>query len=321
MRSYPGLQSIRGLAAVTVLLHHASYFYQLSPVTRLSLDAVLNAHAAVILFFVLSGYVLANSAMRTGSSAAFYVKRVFRIMPGLWVATALCVAYMLALDHPAPGAVPRWRLDMIGVPRWTPQLLVLSMLGFPYVLRPAYTIVVEIAGSILIPVLTFLFRTMPLSGPLCILALTVLSYWFYEVSNSLKYLLFMVHFAFGVQAAELLRLHPELKVGRWIAPTCLAGLVFSRLLVMMVYTGSPQELDYEYDFPTSGLLEGLFATGIIIAVIANGETGAVLRHPALVWLGDRSYGIYLLHLPALFFCSKLIDAREIDDIWLRLVLH
>jgi len=57
----PELQSIRGLAALAVLLHHCSFLFVTSSTFHFFAEALFNAHAAVVIFFVLSGYVLVRS--------------------------------------------------------------------------------------------------------------------------------------------------------------------------------------------------------------------------------------------------------------------
>jgi peptidoglycan/LPS O-acetylase OafA/YrhL len=94
------LQSLRGIAAFVVAASHLSMVYTLPRAARLSLDCVLNAHAAVILFFVLSGFVLTASLVRNELSfpsiVAFYVRRVFRLYPALWVISGVSVVLLLA---------------------------------------------------------------------------------------------------------------------------------------------------------------------------------------------------------------------------------
>lgn len=307
----PGLQSIRGIAALVVLLHHASYFYDMSHGARLAVDTVLNAHAAIILFFVLSGFVLTRSFIRLGSATGFYIKRAFRILPGLWLATAICAAYILLFETGNIDNVPEWRSQMIGAPDWSLKTVLLSLFGFPYILKPAYTIITEIAGSLAIPLFFYILITRKAYGLALIAFLAVASYWTYDAPNSLRYL-FLVHFALGIYAAILLEANPKLTFGRWVMPICLLGLVFSRPLVMTIYTGAPQSLDYEYNFPTSALLEGLFSAGFILAIVSSNRGNSILRHPVAIWTGNISYGIYLLHIPALFFSDRLVKAIGLE---------
>src|SRR5688572_25627516 len=97
------LQSLRGIAAMVVLLSHGLLVYELSRPYQLFLDVVFNAHAAVILFFVLSGYVLAGSLMRIGidfvSIMRFGIRRILRLYPAIIVATIVGAIVMLALGE------------------------------------------------------------------------------------------------------------------------------------------------------------------------------------------------------------------------------
>jgi peptidoglycan/LPS O-acetylase OafA/YrhL len=301
----PGLQSIRGIAALVVLLHHASYFYEMSHGARLVVDTVLNAHAAIIMFFVLSGFVLTKSFIRLGSATGFYIKRAFRIFPALWLATAICATYILLFETGNIDNVPEWRSQMIGEPAWSFKTVFLSLFGFPYILKPAYTIVTEIVGSLAIPLFFYILMARKAYGMALFVFLTVVSYWTHDAPNALRYL-FLLHFALGVYAALLLEVNPNITFRRWVMPICLLGLVFSRPVVMTIYTGAPQPLDYEYNFPTSSLLEGLFSAGFILSVACGDRRNSILRHSISIWTGNISYGIYLLHVPALFFSDRLV---------------
>jgi peptidoglycan/LPS O-acetylase OafA/YrhL len=132
--------------------------------------------------------------------------------------------------------------------------------------------------------------------------------------------MFLVHFALGVWLALILSENKSLRVSRWAVLLCLMGLVFSRLAVMILYTGAPQTLDFEYHFPTSALLEGLFSAGLIMAIVTSTPKASALQHPLLVWLGNISYGIYLLHVPSVFLSARLMDVAGMNAGLLRAVL-
>jgi exopolysaccharide production protein ExoZ len=68
----PRLESLRGLAAVSVVAYHAYDMRNETAVTGL---------APVILFFVLSGFVLARSLHNNPSILAYFRNRVFRLFP------------------------------------------------------------------------------------------------------------------------------------------------------------------------------------------------------------------------------------------------
>ncbi|MEV5749341.1 acyltransferase [Actinoallomurus sp. NPDC052308] len=76
------LDALRGVAALTVALHHASYDYL--PGVRQAVLGWFDAGTyGVMVFFLVSGYIVPVSLERDGSVRRFWISRVFRIYP-LW---------------------------------------------------------------------------------------------------------------------------------------------------------------------------------------------------------------------------------------------
>lgn len=121
MRRLAALDGLRGFAALVVLPYHVIFALDRSLMDRALYTpsaseatqpydlwckfwvTLLNGHAAVVLFFMLSGCVLIQSARGDLSRshwlaalAAFLVRRVFRLMPALIV----CVAVLWLLAPP-----------------------------------------------------------------------------------------------------------------------------------------------------------------------------------------------------------------------------
>ncbi|MEN5275753.1 acyltransferase [Brucella sp. TWI432] len=94
------VQALRGIAALAVVIFHASALLAgLSDEARRTYYVPL-AFAGVDLFFLISGYIIASSVTRFGSglraSGDFIVKRLIRIWPPYAIATALfCLAFFL----------------------------------------------------------------------------------------------------------------------------------------------------------------------------------------------------------------------------------
>src|ERR1043165_724769 len=65
----PRLEALRGVAAVAVVGYHAHN------------DEVVTGMAPVVLFFVLSGFVLARSLERDSTPLTFFRNRVYRLLP------------------------------------------------------------------------------------------------------------------------------------------------------------------------------------------------------------------------------------------------
>ena len=93
------LDLIRFFAAVSVVLYHTwSLFY---PDTKMKFPG----HEAVVVFFVLSGYVIAYAASRPGVTLAVYAQhRLARILPVAWLALLLAGALAAAVPELGKGA-------------------------------------------------------------------------------------------------------------------------------------------------------------------------------------------------------------------------
>jgi peptidoglycan/LPS O-acetylase OafA/YrhL len=81
------LELLRFLAAVTVVIYHTWHFFDPGMTFKLP------GHEAVVVFFVLSGYVIAHAASRPGVTLAIYAQhRMARILPVAWLALLLAAA-------------------------------------------------------------------------------------------------------------------------------------------------------------------------------------------------------------------------------------
>jgi peptidoglycan/LPS O-acetylase OafA/YrhL len=88
-RFNPRIESMRGIAALTVAAMHVTSSLVEDIPTRGSLDllglplikALSNGYGAVVAFFVISGFVLARSLDRNFSARRFFRGRVFRLFP------------------------------------------------------------------------------------------------------------------------------------------------------------------------------------------------------------------------------------------------
>src|SRR5215469_805262 len=79
----PRLESLRGLAAFSVVAYHAY---------GMRYDTAVTGLAPVVLFFVLSGFVLARSLQKNASPLAFFRNRLFRLFPA-----AACTVFLLTI--------------------------------------------------------------------------------------------------------------------------------------------------------------------------------------------------------------------------------
>jgi peptidoglycan/LPS O-acetylase OafA/YrhL len=97
------LESLRGLAAIIVAVHHSLLFLRPLPEDERTvrvIHAFFYGHGAVICFFVLSGFVLGESLRRNACDgwkgyAEFMLRRCFRILPAFLFAIFFCFTLMM----------------------------------------------------------------------------------------------------------------------------------------------------------------------------------------------------------------------------------
>src|ERR1700744_2882724 len=80
----PGLESLRGIAALIVAINHGQSAMIVPDGAPKAFDWIiyhLNPGSAVVVFFVLSGYVLGKSLSGDTNYAGYAVRRVLRILP------------------------------------------------------------------------------------------------------------------------------------------------------------------------------------------------------------------------------------------------
>jgi peptidoglycan/LPS O-acetylase OafA/YrhL len=143
------LDALRGLAALSVAFHHATYHY--APGLRRQITAWFDPGMyGVMVFFLVSGYIIPASLERSRSLGRFWVGRMFRIYPLLLF--ALAAVAMIA----AAGMWPL-RDGLAELDRWAVVLAHLTMLqdllAVPNALNVLWTLSYEMLFYLLVAAL------------------------------------------------------------------------------------------------------------------------------------------------------------------------
>lgn len=77
---FASIQVLRGLAALYVVLYHQLGGTAAFPLVR-------GGYVGVDVFFIVSGFIIYEATRSPSPAGAFYIKRLFRLLPPLWVAT------------------------------------------------------------------------------------------------------------------------------------------------------------------------------------------------------------------------------------------
>jgi peptidoglycan/LPS O-acetylase OafA/YrhL len=316
---YASLQSLRGIAALIVLFRHVDLCFPASN-GSLSFAIFLNSHAAVVIFFVLSGFVLSQSMENLPKSAVailyFYLRRLFRILPLLFLVTLACIFYTqtdIASVEP-DGLSPFFKGMLTHEPiRMTNALLSFFALSSHYVPQN-WTIWVELAVGIAFPIL-YWFSLQGLAANLPLLSSLVAAS---ALSSSRGFMLpinYMFCFQLGVMSylyRDKLRLqNPRLLL--LAASLAIISLMGFRTLFGIFAAPAP------FHSTVVSFAEGIASCFLILFIVKPGPLSDVLRHRILSFIGDISYGVYLTHFLIIALLGRLLDrqlASLSEDIFL-----
>ncbi len=303
------IDGLRAIAVSAVVLYH------------LGINWVPGGFLGVDLFFVISGYVITRLILDSieQSSALdlreFYRARLRRLLPaalGLIVSTTVISAIW------APEAMRRFLSDipyaLTGIINW--RLVAkhqdyFEAIGRPPLLQHMWSLAVEaqfyvIWPLILILILKFLGKRNIAPVSLAIASVSGIALFIFSLRVDSASTQKISHIYFGTDTHSLgLFLGAALAVS-WI-PQNLSSQISKRaqdvvdgvgvigllgLLSTFLFISESNPTLYKLAFP----LAGVFGCAVITSIVHPASRFApIMSSPALVWIGQRSYGIYLWH--------------------------
>lgn len=304
-----GLDGIRGLAALFVVLHHCwlmafpGFPADNGPVW---LGWLAYGHFAVVAFIVLSGFSLAVSPARSGwrlsSLRRFGRRRAWRILPPYWAALvySLVIAWTL-VPQPGEGVPTGKSVLMYG-------LLLQDVSGSPSPNGAFWSIAVEAQLYFFFPLMLLILRRAGAAVLLVTVTALVAPIGLLAPSLSLVAKLmrftpqFAVLFAVGVVAAGVTTAGPRWQRVRWDWLTLLATIPVIVLLAVrgLVWTAG--------NFFWVDLALGP-AIGLLLVSVATGRPAAGVRlldTRPIRSLGSFSYSLYLVHAPIVVVVSEKV---------------
>lgn len=324
----PWLDFIRSLAIIFVLLHHGQQFFPIAQdgmISRLIANFLTNGWVGVDLFLVLSGYLIANSLLRSYHADApikagkYFRSRIFRILPAYYVVLFLVVA----------GAFPYHALRM----DVTFYGIFYHVLFLQDYLPPRFSVTfwslgVEEKFYILAPILLMILLQVKkartglfLLGALLLISPVSKTIGLYTYPGDMTYSEFwntlrrpfhqvLEPLIVGV-ALSFIERHKLIELTDRQARIVMAS-ASAFLLVLMLSHDFYSDLNF-FDVAPQPLLHAALFGALVLA--ANRMPAGALRGTA-VWrpLARLSYAIYLVHYPLLSLCVVLAKTTTLPYI-------
>jgi len=305
----PAIDGLRALAVIAVMFYHLGFTW------------IPGGFLGVDLFFVISGYVitrlLLDSIAQSGGLdlKGFYIARARRLLPAL-VFTLLTTT--IAIGIWAPDTIKRLMTDMpfalTGTMNWW---LVghhqdyFESIGRPPLLQHTWSLAVEAQFYLVWPlILYFILKRLGKNripfAALSIAAASGVALLFVSLSLDSSSASKVSHIYFGTDTHSIgLFLGAALAVS-WIPQNFTDSLTkkaqdfidgvglfgFVGILASFLLIDETKPALYKIAFP----LAGIFGAAIIMSVVHPASRFAkILEHPVLIWIGERSYAIYLWH--------------------------
>ena len=305
----PAIDGLRAVAVIAVMFYHLGFSW------------IPGGFLGVDLFFVISGYVitrlLLDSIAQSGGLdlRGFYIARARRLLPALLF---MLISTTIAIGIWAPDTIKRLLTDtpfsLTGTMNWwlvAHHQDYFESIGRPPLLQHTWSLAVEAQFYLVWPLILYFIlkkfgkKHIPLASLIIAAAsgITLLFVSFsLDASNASK----VSHVYFGTDTHSIgLFLGAALAVS-WIpqnftktvsrnAQNFIDGvgfLGFIGILAAFLFIDETQPTLYKIAFP----LAGVCGAAIVMSVVHPVSRFApVLQNRVLLWIGERSYAIYLWH--------------------------
>ncbi|MCU0294760.1 MAG: acyltransferase [Candidatus Nanopelagicales bacterium] len=317
----PGLDGIRAIAVLAVLLYHSG------------LAAVPGGFLGVDVFFVLSGFLISSLLLQeiehthAVSFKQFYIRRARRLLPALFATLALSAVLVLLF---ARDAAAQFREDAIAsavyVTNWwyiSSDLSYFEAMGRPPMLQHLWSLAVEEQFYLLWPlvlVILYRWRGRPGVGRVALLValgstlLMAIGSFVWNVpgagdasrlyfgtdTHAMGLLLGAALATVWRPAALPRRVAGGAKVILWTAAIAAVAGLFA------IFHTAGEDSAWLY---RGGFLVVSAITAVIIALATHPAIGfgSLLALQPMRYIGERSYGLYLYHWPIFVVTRPGID--------------
>ncbi len=299
------IQGLRGVAIIAVLFFHFGF------------GGIDGGFLGVDIFFVISGFLITSILLRntnshpTSNLLAFYAKRFWRIFPAYIVVILFTLAagwfFLLPDDLARLGRSAGFSSLFVSNFFFFKESGYFDLSGIFKPLLHTWSLAVEIQFYLVWPLLLLLLTTIKNQTFPTMLAIFFTAMLILSTALSIgdpKLAFFMMYsrlweFAIGAWVAVKVTKNNEQ------APSPVSNIwgaiAFATLLVSFFL------IDNNMTLPAPGALIPAVATGVLIYLGARSTlTYRLLCLPALVWIGEISYSLYLVHWPLIVYLNYVL---------------
>ncbi|WEK53340.1 MAG: acyltransferase [Candidatus Cohnella colombiensis] len=317
------LDSLRGLAALAVLFSHiilipesmGSTMHSLLTAPYSPFQILVDGHSAVILFFVLSGFVLSLPLLngKYQSYHGYLIKRFFRIYVP-YIISFFVALTLLSLSPKLTGVGISESINNTWSQNLSMSVIVEHILGIVNVHTeainsPYWSLVHEMRISIIFPFVVFLLRNVRWYYTVLIgLALfgfsTLNDIFNIQTSNGLNTTYFdSLHYLSFFLYGMLLAKH---RIGivdgfralknRFKYSVLAISLICYNCSYGVIVVLNKLNISVPFDRSLREQVVAIGVAGFVIIVLSSSRVGNVLKNRIPVFLGNVSYSLYLYHM-------------------------
>lgn len=311
------IQIMRAFAALLVLIDHS--FASLTRDKLISIDLVWHESffgqigtLGVAIFFVISGFIMAETNKdgfgSVESAKQFAIRRILRIVPLYYVATAFAFAVLVSIPQINIGAT-----DLLYSIAFIPHFGTIEIAGFFPVLGVGWTLNMEMLFYALFAIALMLDKALGMVSLLISIfsivfvsrLLVFLNVGEHSIANFYSQLV-MLLFAAGVALSITFDTVKSffLKHLKWLRYDVLLGLVVVMIALLNAF-GMHRSLIH--------LMLDCASVPIVAAALCSQAVFPTYIQRCLTLIGDASYSLYLFHSSLLFVLNSIWRNLHIDN--------
>lgn len=304
----PVIDAMKGLGCMAIVFHHLAFYGPMSDVVHTAAPHLIDwffnyARLAVQVFFVLAGYLVAAQIAPNGkvadisSWAPFFWKRYKRLVIPLLFAVVLATlitALVRPWFHHSSLSAPPGLLQLLAH-----ALLLQDLLHMEALSAGVWYVAIDLQLFAATLALTMLAGYAPPSWragfPILIILLAVVSLW--GINREPAYQNYAPYF-FGFYGLGML--------AYWSGRSALGSLALLAMGVIALW------LQYRNSVAVA------FATALLVSAI--GRKNSLEHWPSsrvLIWLGQRSYSIFLIHFGICVAFNAVWHALFTTGVWIN----